>query len=143
LIVPVNEQICVGFQLDTVIYEGELVFEHNARGESASVSVTLDVRVNSISDEAAKPPTDFGFTSVYPNPFNSATTISYSLPEQARVRLKLYDITGRQVASLVDMEQKPGYYNISWNATEFPSGVYFCRLDVNSEKMVIKLALVR
>ncbi len=130
-------------ELDTVTYEGELVFEHNARGESASVSVVLDVRVNSISDEASKLPTDFGFTSVYPNPFNSATTISYSLPEQARVRLKLYDINGRQVASLVDKSQKAGNYSIAWNAIEFPSGVYFCQLDVNNEQRIIKLALVR
>ena len=80
---------------------------------------------------------------IYPNPFNSATTISYALPEQAHVRLMLYDVSGRQVETLVDRVQEAGEHGVLWNAAEFPSGVYFCRLDVNNEQRVKKLALIR
>jgi hypothetical protein len=88
-------------------------------------------------------PTEFAITGAYPNPFNSATTISYSLPEQAQVSLKLYDISGREVETLVDKSQKAGNYAIPWNATDFPSGVYICRLDARNEQKVMKLALIR
>jgi hypothetical protein len=82
-------------------------------------------------------------TGAYPNPFNSTTTISYSLPEQVKVILKLYDISGREVEMLVDKLQKAGNYAIPWNAIDFPSGVYFCRLDAKNELRVTKLALIR
>jgi hypothetical protein len=78
-----------------------------------------------------------------PNPFNSSTTISYSLPEQTHVKLMLYDVSGRQVETLVDKVQEAGDQSILWNASDFPSGVYFCRLDVNNVQRVKKLALIR
>lgn len=88
-------------------------------------------------------PKNLELGNAYPNPFNSATTISYALPKEAQVNLKIYDVSGRQVVSLVDKVQKSGNYTISWNAIDIPSGVYFCRLDVNNKQKMIKLALVR
>jgi len=88
-------------------------------------------------------PFTFCFQSIYPNPFNSSTTITYSLPERAHVRLMLYDVSGRQVETLVDKVQEAGDQSILWNASDFPSGVYFCCLDVNNVQKVKKLALIR
>ncbi|MEN8194579.1 MAG: M20/M25/M40 family metallo-hydrolase [Bacteroidota bacterium] len=84
----------------------------------------------------------------YPNPFNPSTTISYSIPSVERnavslmnnerfgeslynIKLKVYDILGRDVATLVNEQQKPGYYEVEWDAINQPSGVYFYRLSTN------------
>ena len=112
------------------ILAGEMVYRKDAL---AVVELDADAIV----------PSEFAITGVYPNPFNNATTISYSLPEQAQVSLKLYDISGREVETLVDMVQKAGNYSIPWYAIDFPSGVYFCRLDAQNGQKVMKLALVR
>jgi len=74
-------------------------------------------------------PGDFRLLQNYPNPFNASTIIEYHLPEQSDVKLTVYDITGREVAVLVDENQSGGYYSVSWNAGGLASGVYFFRLQ--------------
>jgi flagellar hook assembly protein FlgD len=71
----------------------------------------------------------------YPNPFNPSTTISYTLPAVAssfslsqKVHLAVYDIQGRKVETLVNEEQKPGYYKFEWNANHLASGMYIYQL---------------
>lgn len=68
----------------------------------------------------------------YPNPFNPSTVISYSLPNDANVTLKVYDMTGREVSNLVNSFQKAGSYNTTFNASSLSSGVYFYKLTVAS-----------
>jgi cellulose 1,4-beta-cellobiosidase len=66
----------------------------------------------------------------YPNPFNPLTTISYSLPHMSNVTLKIYDVMGREMATLVNNERKAvGDHEVSFNATDLPSGVYFYRMS--------------
>ncbi|MCK4421322.1 T9SS type A sorting domain-containing protein, partial [candidate division WOR-3 bacterium] len=82
-----------------------------------------------------------------PNPFNSETSISYSVVAKERIQLKIYDIAGRMVRTLVDNIQNPGYYNIHWdgktnNHKKLASGIYFYRIvigDFNSSKKMILL----
>jgi len=68
----------------------------------------------------------------YPNPFNPATRIRFNIPgmNPADVKLFIFDITGREIASIVNEKLEPGEYETEWNATSFSSGVYFCRLSV-------------
>lgn len=77
----------------------------------------------------------------YPNPFNPATTISYQLPANSDVKLDVYDVSGRLVQSLVNERQVAGAYNVPFNATELPSGVYIYQLTaadlVASGKMLL------
>lgn len=73
-------------------------------------------------------PTAFGLDQNYPNPFNPATVISYQLSVSSRVSLRVYDILGREVATLVSGEQPAGVYKAEWNAS-VASGVYFYRLE--------------
>ena len=75
-------------------------------------------------------PSDFALGQNYTDPFNPTTTISYQLPAQSRVTLKIFDVLGREVATLVDGIQEPGYKTASFNAGKLASGVYYYRLHV-------------
>jgi hypothetical protein len=68
----------------------------------------------------------------YPNPFETETQISYQLPQDGFVSLKVYDITGREVADLVNASQKEGKYTVQLNGTELNDGLYFCTLRLNA-----------
>ncbi len=87
-------------------------------------------------------PADFSF-SAYPNPFNATTTLSFSLPRAMRVGLSLYDITGREVISLGEREFAAGNHQISIDASQFSSGVYFAALQAGSETLTQKLLLLK
>lgn len=74
-------------------------------------------------------PNDFSLSQNYPNPFNPVTKIDYDLPYDSKVSLKIYDMLGREIASLVNNEQqRAGYYNVQFNAVNFASGTYFFRM---------------
>lgn len=68
----------------------------------------------------------------YPNPFNPSTNIRYHIPSPSSVQLTMYDCLGRVVDVLVERTHLPGTYETEWNAAQYPSGVYFCRLSVMS-----------
>ncbi len=68
----------------------------------------------------------------YPNPFNPSTTIEYEIGDASYVSMKIYDTTGREVATLVEGELPPGRYTHVWSADGFASGVYYCRLSANT-----------
>ncbi|MEJ5350849.1 MAG: two-component regulator propeller domain-containing protein [Melioribacteraceae bacterium] len=77
----------------------------------------------------------------YPNPFNPETIIEFSIPEQTHVKLKIYDILGREITTLIDKELNPGNYKKVWYAYNLPSGIYFCRLQTNNYSEIKKLVL--
>ncbi|MFC1724966.1 T9SS type A sorting domain-containing protein [candidate division KSB1 bacterium] len=74
-------------------------------------------------------PASFGIAQNYPNPFNPDTKISFQLPEAAKVTLKVYDVSGREVAELVNGNMNAGYHSITFNANELPSGVYIYKIN--------------
>jgi len=87
-------------------------------------------------------PKEFNLYQNYPNPFNPTTTIKYDLPKDVNVTIKIYDIIGRVVTTLVNNEmKKAGSYNIQWNGANYASGVYFYRIEagdfVSSKKLVL------
>jgi hypothetical protein len=69
----------------------------------------------------------------YPNPFNPSTTISFLLPSKSFVSLKIFDLLGRNVATLVSEEMLAGHYSQQWSAANLSSGIYFYRLQVYSD----------
>lgn len=79
----------------------------------------------------------------YPNPFNPSTTIKYQLPVQTHVVLKLYDVLGREVATLVNEQQDAGYKTIQWNAAGLASGVYLYKLVARDFVETKKLLLLK
>lgn len=86
-------------------------------------------------------PTVYELKQNYPNPFNPVTKISYSVPKSGIVTMKIFDLTGREVAVLVNDIKAPGVYSINFNASSFASGVYFYRLEaqdfVDTKRMVL------
>jgi predicted outer membrane repeat protein len=79
----------------------------------------------------------------YPNPFNPVTTISYEIPATGHVKLVIYNLLGRQVATLVDRTEQSGTHTITWNAGNYPSGIYFCRLEAPDYQQTRKLLLLK
>jgi len=79
----------------------------------------------------------------YPNPFNPATTIEYAVPIKGIVTIKVYDIMGREVKTLLNKEITPGYYQIEFNAKGFPSGIYFYRMQAGNFIDTKKILLLK
>lgn len=88
-------------------------------------------------------PDHYSIRNIYPNPFNPVVNITYALSELTNVKLIIYDLTGKQVESLVDKFQSPGYHIIKWNADGYPSGAYFIRMSAADYVGTQKLMLVK
>jgi len=73
----------------------------------------------------------FALSQNFPNPFNPATTISYIIPRETKVKLEVFNMLGQKVGTLVDKKQPAGRYEVVWDATGFTSGIYFCRIVTN------------
>jgi len=104
---------------------------------------TTTVITNVSRDEIVGIPSTFALHQNYPNPFNPSTTISYDLPVRARVKLVIYNLLGQEVATLVNGEQEPGRYNVKFDASGLPSGIYFYRLEAGKFVDVKKMILVK
>ena len=88
-------------------------------------------------------PLQFQLSNNYPNPFNPSTTFSFQVAQKSHVSLKIYDIIGREVATIFSGELEAGKYTRQWNAASFASGVYFYRLQAGSFVAVKKLILLK
>ncbi len=87
-------------------------------------------------------PAEFNLSQNYPNPFNAITKIAYALPVKSNVTIEIFDLLGRLVNTLVNNEPKdPGYYTITFDATNLASGLYFYRIEagkfIDTKKMLI------
>ena len=93
-------------------------------------------------------PNEFKLHPSYPNPFNPTTMIPYDIAKEALVTLTIIDILGREVATLVNENKRPGKYQILWNGrskshTQLPTGVYFVQLKANEFVSINKITLLK
>lgn len=88
-------------------------------------------------------PTEFRLEQNYPNPFNPSTTIQFALPKTSNITIKIYDILGREVATLIDEEYQPGQYKIIFEAGQLASGLYVYRIQAGDFRETKKLMLLR
>ena len=85
----------------------------------------------------------YQLTQNYPNPFNPVTAIQYAIPEAGFVQIKIYNIIGQEVASLVNMEQSAGNYKVLFDASKLSSGVYLYQINVNNYQQTKKMMLMK
>ena len=97
--------------------------------------------VTSVEDEISI--TSFALHQNFPNPFNPLTTISYNLKTNSKVELKVYDVTGREVAILVDGFSSAGEHSVEWDGSDLASGLYIYRLTTDSFSETKKMLLLK
>jgi hypothetical protein len=101
----------------------------------------IDIATSTEQIEESTLPQEFSLNQNYPNPFNPTTIISWQLPVSGHVSLKVYDIIGNEVATLVNEEKPAGNYEISFDASGLSSGVYFYKLTsgnfIKTKKMIL------
>lgn len=102
-----------------------------------------DVYVTSLDEQNLEIPDQYFLSNNYPNPFNPATYINYQIPEKQFVEIKVYDVLGKEVASLVDQELPAGFYTVTFDAAQLSSGVYFYRMQAGDFNITKKLLLVK
>jgi hypothetical protein len=88
-------------------------------------------------------PKEFKLEQNYPNPFNPTTTISFAIPKNAAVSLKIFDVLGKEVKSLVNEEMSPGNYSVSFDGSNLSTGIYYYRLKAGEFSRVKKLLLAK
>lgn len=88
-------------------------------------------------------PKEFSLSQNYPNPFNPTTNIKFSLPNESRVKLTVYDAIGKEITVLVDGSMNAGSHVVQWNASNYASGVYFFRIEAGTFKMTNKMLLLK
>ena len=145
-VMGVNNGFAGAGDLFLVAADGPVSFEDlsiEARGLDNS---KLLVQLKETSDVAT--PRVFALGANYPNPFNPITKISFSLPEAQRVKLVVYGVDGRKVATLVDEQRNPGLHEVVWTGCNdagqtAASGVYFYRIDAGPYSQVKKMTLMK
>jgi len=99
--------------------------------------------VGSAAAGGAAVPKTYALHQNYPNPFNPTTEIKYAIPKDAHVTLKVYNVLGAEVATLVDAHQKANFYTVRWDADELASGMYFCWLKAGAFEKTIKMVFLK
>ena len=113
----------------------QTIYENDYRFENIDPVVGVEIPMGI--------PTEYSLKQNYPNPFNPVTTISYDLPKSSDITLRIYDIIGRLVETLVNQHQIAGNYQVQWNASRYSSGVYFYQIKAGDFHYVKKMLLIK
>jgi len=103
----------------------------------------FDMNVLSVNEPNHDVVHDFNLFQNYPNPFNNSTIISYSIKQESHVRLRIYDLMGKEVDEIVNQTMSTGYYEVEFKADILPSGIYFYNLETESFNRTKKLILLK
>jgi hypothetical protein len=102
-----------------------------------------NLHTGSIGTAGQKVPTVFKLYQNYPNPFNPVTAIKFDVPRSVYTKLTIYDILGKEVAVLIDKKMEPNSYEISWDGTNFASGIYIYKIESGDFKDIKRMVLVK
>ena len=103
----------------------------------------LDVTDVKKLDDINGVPTEYNLYQNYPNPFNPATNINFAIPKASLVVIKVFDLLGREVETLVNEEKAAGSYNIQFNGSSFSNGIYFYRMQAGDFTQTNKMILLK
>lgn len=105
------------------------------------IDVNFNFTMTDVEQDQSLIPDDFSLLQNFPNPFNPSTLISYKLKETSKVQLKVFNILGNEIETLVDEQKPSGTYELTWEAVNLPSGIYFYRLQtgsfIDTKKMIL------
>jgi plastocyanin len=104
---------------------------------------TIHVGTTGVDDPQPAMPGNYELSQNYPNPFNAQTTIKYDLLVDSEITLSVYDLVGRKIETLVAGEQTAGHHEISWDASAFPSGVYFYQIQAGDFTQTKRATLLK
>jgi hypothetical protein len=107
-----------------------------------NLCLKMNLSVSSISGNPDVPG-KFSLSQNYPNPFNPTTKIEYGIPKSGLVTIRIFDVLGRAVSTLVNEHKNPGYYSIDFNASDLSSGVYYYKLESGSFTDVKRLTIIK
>ncbi|NQU05704.1 MAG: T9SS type A sorting domain-containing protein, partial [Calditrichaeota bacterium] len=124
-------------------FDMSLLIEHNADADSVVKPVHFEVDSASGVEAGDVIPLTFSLENAYPNPFNSVTRIAFSLDRTVTAKIAVFDISGRQVALLADDEMPAGKHQVSFDAKDLTSGIYFYRLEAGSRKITKRMVLLK
>lgn len=111
-----------------------------------SIQDTTSRRLTDVGDDSydvSSIPVKFNVEQNYPNPFNPSTTIRYSLPEAGHVTLRLYNLLGQEIMTLVDQIQEPGFKSVTFEVSGVASGMYYYRIEANGMVVTKKLIVAK
>jgi predicted outer membrane repeat protein len=121
--------------------QNSIAYEYQISDVDITGRETIHEQIVSATPSRSIAPLDFALYSNYPNPFNPTTTIRYDMKENGLVSLRIFDLLGREVVTLVNGQISAGTHTVVWDATGLPSGVYLCRMEaerfVETRKMML------
>ena len=112
-------------------------------GYAAGGDAVLKYGIISSVEKLEEMPKDFLLRNNYPNPFNPTTTIEYEIPERSNVVLKVFDVLGKEIQTLVNQEQEAGVYRINFNGFNISSGTYFFSLKTGNYEESKQMILLK
>jgi hypothetical protein len=127
---------------DSITFNETLYIESNVGPVEIHLTGTGVIQLT-VPGELAELPDNYALHAPYPNPFNAVTTISYDIPVSSMVRVDVYDVLGKKVATLVDGNGNTGRHQVMWNAGEMPSGVYFMSMVAGDFRQIRKLVILK
>jgi hypothetical protein len=107
------------------------------------LSNTVSGLITGVSQHSSKNPSHYALEQNYPNPFNPSTSIQFDLPQTGFTTLKVYNLLGQEVATLVNETKPAGSYTVQWNALNMTTGMYFYKLTSGALTQVKKMVLVK
>jgi len=137
-----STQINTLIEINTSTGAGDTVGSTGVQALQA-IAMSPESLVTSVDDGVISTPSRFSLAQNFPNPFNPSTTITYTLPEKEHVILRVFNVLGQTVATLVDRAQEAGVQSVAFQANTLPSGVYFYRLEAGRLSETKKMALLK
>jgi hypothetical protein len=131
----------IGFHTCTI--SGEFTNSATFEAEAEIKYVVADEMPDMAREGVELIPKKFFLSQNYPNPFNPITRIEYGLPKDCRVKLTVYNLLGRKVATLIDDNQTAGYKYVRWDASQYSSGIYFYKLIAGDKVFTKKMTLLK
>jgi photosystem II stability/assembly factor-like uncharacterized protein len=126
-------------QINTLVFDNDNYLYCGTNGSSV-YRTSQPIGIQNISKEI---PSSFSLSQNYPNPFNPSTNIKFNIAKLGNVKIVIYDVLGREITTLVNEQLKPGTYEVNWDGTNYPSGVYYYKLAAGSFSDTKRMVLIK